>query len=557
MKKVVVAVVFPFLVYASVVRAEKLVYPGAIITVPRSSSKESVMSVRSASPTGFKVESVSDKLLFFNSKSSGVTSLGMGRAEKPAALTRKTNPCKTAKVRKALSKLGSRVKCEPNFAYSASEIPNDQLYSQLYAPAMINAPKAWDKTKGSNDLLVVMVDTGISYNHPDLSDNVWRNPNEVPGNRIDDDRNGVVDDVYGYNAIKNSGDPLDDNGHGTHVAGIIGAKGNNSIGIPGVVWNVKLVATKFLDKNGWGSLANAIKAINYGTALRKAGHKVVVSNNSWGGYTFSSSLSSAIKEAGNAGILFVAASGNASYSNDKLAVYPAGYQTGNIISVASVTSQGKLSPFSNFGAKTVHIAAPGSNVISTYKDKFYIGMSGTSMATPHVSGVVVAVQAMCGGLFSQSRVKDIILNNGTFTPELTGKVQTSSLLNMDAAVEAAKPICEALQDSILTPVPTATAAPGVTPVLTPLPTVTAAPTVQTPLPTPTRTPTPTFTATPTRTPTRTPTVTPTRTPTFTYTPTRTPTRTPTPTFTATPTRTPTRTPTVTPTRTPTPLGGYV
>lgn len=505
MKKVV-AVVLLLVGFSSNCHCQTLIYPGAVVTVPRGSSKDAVISVQAVPPLGFSVEAASSRFLILNDRTSKIGALSTRTSNQPVPLTRKSNPCKRAKIRKALLKLGARVTCEPNYLYSASETPNDQLYSQLYAPSLIKAPAAWDRTKGSEDLLVVIVDTGISYNHPDLSQNVWRNPNEIPGNKIDDDNNGVVDDVYGYNAIKNSGDPLDDNGHGTHVAGIIGAKGNNGIGIPGVVWNVKLVATKFLDKNGYGSLANALKAVNYGTALRKAGHKVVVSNNSWGGYGFSTALSAAIKKAGEEGILFVAAAGNAAYSNDRLPIYPAGYQTGNMISVASVTNKGVLSSFSNYGVKSVHIAAPGSNVISTYKDKFYIGMSGTSMATPHVAGVVVAVQSMCGGLFRPANVKDIVLNNGTFASALTGKVMTSSILNMDSSTEAAKPACEKLQESLLTPVPTPTAT--FTPVQTPIRT-----------PTPTRTSTRIATATPTRTPTRTPTATRTPSPTLTSTPT--------------------------------------
>lgn len=565
MMKVVVPVV---LLLASVVGfigpvyAESLVYPGAVVTVPRASSKMVVSEIKDSPPIDLKVDSLSERILVIDEKTSGLSVLSSGSSQKPVPLSRKTNLCKSVKVRKLLLKLGRRVKCEPNFAYTASLIPNDQLYSQIYGPSLIKAPAAWDRTKGSSDLLVLIVDTGINYTHPDLVDNVWRNPREIAGNMTDDDGNGVIDDVYGYNAISNTGNPFDDNGHGTHVAGIIGAKGNNSIGIPGVVWNVKLVATKFLDRNGYGSLTNAIRAINYGTALKKAGYKVVASSNSWGGSSFSSALGDAINKATDAGIIFVVAAGNSSSDNDGRSVYPANYSNSNIISVASLTSEGKLSSFSNYGLKTVHIGAPGSNIISTYKTA-YIGMSGTSMATPHVTGVVAAVQSMCGGRFSPATVKDLILNNGTFTSALTGKVSTSAILNMDSATAAAVRECSQLGEPVVTPIPTATPGRVATPVNTPSPTpvqatVTPAPTrasspTYTPTPLPTRTATATVTPTPTRTETATVTATPTQTPTrtatatATQTPTRTPTRTPTQTPTQTPTRTPTRTPTVTPT----------
>jgi subtilisin family serine protease len=202
---------------------------------------------------------------------------------------------------------------------------------------------AWDITSGDSDLLVMVVDTGIFAIHDDLLANMWRNTKEIPNNGLDDDRNGYIDDYFGMNAINRIGSGTDDHGHGTHVAGIIGAVANNKKGISGVAPRVKLVALKFLDNRGRGSTVNAIRAINYGIQLKKMGHKVVAFNNSYGSPTFSKPMLDVIREVNAQGILFIAAAGNASVDNDVKPSYPANYRVENVISVASGLSDTKHS----------------------------------------------------------------------------------------------------------------------------------------------------------------------------------------------------------------------
>ncbi len=249
--------------------------------------------------------------------------------------------------------------------------------------ADVEAEKAWSITRGSKKVVVAVIDTGIDYNHPDLKNNIWTNEKEIPGNNIDDDSNGYVDDIHGWNAHGKNGNPMDGNSHGTHCAGTIGAEHNNGIGVAGVMSDVTLMAVKFLSDEGSGSLADAVEAIDYATKMN-----VDVMSNSWGGGGFSQALENSIKAAKEKGIVFVAAAGNDNSNNDSRPSYPATYQVDNVISVASHTAQDVLSSFSNFGKRSVHVAAPGSNILSSTPNGEYKVYSGTSMATPHVSGVV-------------------------------------------------------------------------------------------------------------------------------------------------------------------------
>ncbi len=249
--------------------------------------------------------------------------------------------------------------------------------------ADVDAEKAWAITRGSKKVVVAVIDTGIDYNHPDLKNNMWTNDKEVPGNGLDDDRNGYIDDIHGWNAQGKNGNPMDGNAHGTHCAGTIGAEHNNGLGVAGVMSDVTLVAVKFLSDEGSGSLADAVEAINYATKLN-----VDVMSNSWGGGGFSQALEDSIKAAKDKGIVFVAAAGNDGTNNDSRPSYPANYQVDNVISVASHTAQDTMSTFSCYGKRTVHVAAPGSNVLSSIPKGDYKVFSGTSMATPHVSGVI-------------------------------------------------------------------------------------------------------------------------------------------------------------------------
>lgn len=267
----------------------------------------------------------------------------------------------------------------------ANEPAKDGSYSSTrgLAGSDIDAEKAWGITKGSKRIVVAVIDTGIDYNHPDLKNNMWVNDKEIPGNGIDDDNNGYIDDVYGWNAARKNGDPMDGNSHGTHCAGTIGAEHDNNIGVAGVMSEVSLMAVKFLTDEGSGNLADAVEAINYATKMN-----VDIMSNSWGGGGFSQTLEDAIRAAKEKGILFVAAAGNDSRNNDTVPSYPASYNVDNVISVASHTAQNVLSSFSCFGRRSVHVAAPGTNILSTTPGGDYKVFSGTSMATPHVSGIL-------------------------------------------------------------------------------------------------------------------------------------------------------------------------
>lgn len=250
--------------------------------------------------------------------------------------------------------------------------------------ADINAEKAWGITKGDRRIKIAVIDTGVDYNHEDLKANMWVNTAEANGKPgVDDDGNGYIDDIHGYDFAGKDGDPMDGNGHGTHCAGTIAGVHNNGIGVTGVMGDAQIVAVKFLDDNGSGNTADAIMAINYAT---KVG--VDIMSNSWGGGGRSQALEDAIKEARDAGIIFTAAAGNSATNNDSAAQYPANYDLENVISVAAHNYNDKLATFSCYGANTVHVAGPGRNIYSTIPGNKYDVYSGTSMATPHITGVV-------------------------------------------------------------------------------------------------------------------------------------------------------------------------
>jgi subtilisin family serine protease len=246
--------------------------------------------------------------------------------------------------------------------------------------ASIRAPAAWDVTTGSPDVVVAVLDTGIDLGHPDLSDNIWTNPDEIAGNGLDDDHNGYVDDVHGWDFAYDDNDPSDVYGHGTHVAGTVGAVGNNGIGVVGVNWRVQLVALKFLDDSGSGYDSDAIRALQY---ARDKG--IRISNNSWGGGDYSRALYDAIASMRATGHLFVTAAGNYGLDNDFDPLYPCSFDLENVLCVASITSTDALSGFSNYSSTSVDIGAPGSSIYSTIPGG-YATFSGTSMATPHVTG---------------------------------------------------------------------------------------------------------------------------------------------------------------------------
>lgn len=324
----------------------------------------------------------------------------------------------------------------PNFIRRTNRVPNDPSYSALWGLNQLNnididAPEAWGMIDDSKtgEIVVGVIDTGVDYNHPDLHANMWRNPGEINKNPgLDNDSNGIIGDVYGYNAITNSGNPYDDQGHGTHCAGTIGAVGNNGIGVVGVVWKVKIMALKFLDSNGSGSDINAIKAINYAISNRNKGGSLKVLSNSWGGSGYNHALLQAIQAANDAGILFVAAAGNDNRNNDNLPTFPAGYNVPNIISVAATAQDGSRASFSNYGVNSVHLAAPGVGILSTVPGGGYASFNGTSMATPHVSGVAVLAYSKVHS-YQPIEVKNTLMLGVKKLQQLNGLMQSPGMVS--------------------------------------------------------------------------------------------------------------------------------
>jgi subtilisin family serine protease len=229
-----------------------------------------------------------------------------------------------------------------------------------------------------------VIDTGVDYTHPDLSANMWRNPGEIAGNGRDDDNNGYVDDVHGIDAQNLDTNPMDDDDHGTHCAGVIGAASNNGVGVSGINWSVRIMALKFLGPDG-GSTAAAIKCFEYVTMMKQRGINIRVTNNSWGGPDYSAALKTAMDAAGNAGVIHMTAAGNDGFDNDSKASYPANFTSPSVVSVAASNSADNRPNWSNYGRTNVDLAAPGYDILSTVRGG-YAYMSGTSMATPQVSG---------------------------------------------------------------------------------------------------------------------------------------------------------------------------
>lgn len=383
------------------------------------------------------------------------------------------------------------LQCGANSIVTASALPNDQRLSELWGSGNsinnidLDLPEAWDKATGSRDVIVAVIDSGVDYNHPDLVENMWKNPAELNGVAgADDDNNGVIDDIYGLNAIDNSGNPFDDNNHGTHVAGTIGAAGNNGLGVVGVNWKVKLMAVKFLSSSGSGTMAGAVKAIDYVTNAKIAGANIVASNNSWGGTGTSPALSSSISRANNANILFIAAAGNEGSNIDSVRIYPASYTQSNIISVGAVSANGSMPYWSNYGLESVDIVAPGDSILSCLPNNAYGYLSGTSMATPQVSGAIALLKAYAPSM-TITQLKDTLFNTSKNVPAAVGKTKYGSMPNVFAMLLEADRL--QLSDP---PTPAPTAAPTGVPTATPTATATPTPT-STPLPSPTATISPT------------------------------------------------------------------
>ena len=337
---------------------------------------------------------------------------------------------------------------EPNYVYEVDLMatPNDPRLGNQWgllnaggngcaADADIDAPEAWNKTTGSRRFIIAVLDTGIDYKHRDLKRNIWVNKLErkgAPG--VDDDGNGYVDDVYGIDAYNGDSDPMDDHSHGTHVAGTIGAVGDNGRGIVGVMWQARIMALKFIGASGSGETSGALECLEYILDMKKKhGHDIRVLNASWGGSGPSVALKNAIRQLKQEGILFVASAGNNSQNNDVIPRYPSSFPLGNIIAVASSDCDDQLSLFSNWGPTSVDVAAPGSNILSTVPGGGYACFSGTSMAVPHVAGLAGLILAQRSD-WSWRAVRNRIFYRGDHLPWLEGLINKNRRINANKAV---------------------------------------------------------------------------------------------------------------------------
>lgn len=350
---------------------------------------------------------------------------------------------------------------QPNYYYRLLATPNDPQFVSdgMYGLGKISAPAAWDLTTGSSEVVVANIDTGMRYTHEDLAANAWINPGEIAGNGVDDDANGFVDDVYGADFFFNDGNPIDENGHGTHTAGTIGAVGNNMLGVTGVNWNVKIMTIKIYDNDGFGTTsAMLINAYNYVRMMKNRGVNIRVTNNSYGGCDEACGYDQATKDAldamGDAGILNVFAAGNQASNVDVTPFFPVAYTSPSVLGVAASTSTDARSGFSNFGAATVDLAAPGSGILSTTfsSNLSYGTLSGTSMATPHAAGAAALLSAYNPAL-SAASLKATLMNTVDPVPAFAGIVKSGGRLNVDRALRN-QTVCSFTPDATVINPPT-------------------------------------------------------------------------------------------------------
>ena len=324
---------------------------------------------------------------------------------------------------------------ERDFLVTGSEQPDDPLYSSQYAldrpdtaVGDVAAPLAWDRQTQCSK--VAVLDSGVDKDHPDLRPNLWKNSGETSGNGKDDDHNGYVDDVYGADILDAKGSGLDQNGHGTHVAGIIAAVGNNAAGVSGLCWKASVMSVRFLDERGRGGTADAIDAIEY--ALHE-GAKIL--NCSFGTSSKSSALQDAVIDAKKKGALLVVAAGNDGDNLESKPAYPASFTEGNILTVAATTKSDKLTSFSNYGSKSVDLAAPGDNILSTLPGGKYGDKDGTSMAAPLVAAAA-AMLRQSDSKATYGELRTALREHADKPPALQGKVLYGGRLNVRLALDA-------------------------------------------------------------------------------------------------------------------------
>ncbi|MBA2647131.1 MAG: S8 family serine peptidase [Pyrinomonadaceae bacterium] len=339
---------------------------------------------------------------------------------------------------------------EPNYIWRKDATPNDPRFSEMYAlkntgqsggsaGSDIDAEPAWDITTGSNSVVVGVIDSGVDINHQDLKDNIWTNPGETPNNGVDDDGNGYVDDINGWDFYHNDRTVFDnENGddHATHVAGTIGARGNNSVGTVGVNWQVSIMSLKVLGPGDEGTVSMFVQAYNYARTMRERGVNIRVINNSYGGSDSSQAARDAINQLNQAGILFVASAGNENRDNFSFPHYPSGYDLPNVVAVAATDRRDFLASFSNFSPRVVSVAAPGSSILSTTPNNNYAVFNGTSMAAPHVAGAAALVCAASPNI-SLQQLRGVLTYSGDFVAALHDKTTTNRRLNVLESVKSA------------------------------------------------------------------------------------------------------------------------
>jgi subtilisin family serine protease len=364
-------------------------------------------------------------------------------------------PAGTA-VTDAVARLGKRsdvLYAQPNFIYHVDgtdvTTPNDPLYPDQWhlnntgqlggtPGADIHAPEAWDTSTGSSTVIVGVIDTGVQYTHPDLAANMWLNTaecNGIPG--VDDDGNGYIDDCHGIDTINHDSDPMDDFGHGTHVAGIIGAVGNNGVGVTGINWTVRILPCKSHDASGNGTSASIIECYAYIQAIKARGENIIATNNSYGGCPeacgFDQATMDGIAGLESVGVLFVAAAANNGSNNDTILEYPADYFLPNVIAVAATTNTDALAFFSDYGVRTVAVGAPGDTVFSTWLPNTYTYLSGTSMATPQVVGIAALLKAANPSL-DWIAIRNLLIAGGDTKSSLLGKTISGRRVNANGSL---------------------------------------------------------------------------------------------------------------------------